>query len=178
MTRKNLEGMKKGQLISTYPFLSQKIGTESVSSNVLIASGNTQHYEVHFILKIKNFGKGPAVNQDRVDYRFFQGEDRIHQNSVTITGAHDIIAPEGERPLNMTILCRDDWNLEMEKRYDTIWVRLPHEDIQRNKCCNCTKYERQHQITGRYGKVERYWYFSALPEISSERCRECEWRNT
>lgn len=168
--------------ISNYPLLSQKIETKGVQSNVLIAGGDTQHYETHFRILIKNYGKGPAINQVRVYYRFFQRGRQIHQNYIPITGAHDIIAPGDERPLNMTklerALNRNDWNSEMEKKYDTIWIRLPHEDIQRNECCNCTKYEYQPQISGRFGKTERHWYFSSYPEISSERCSECEWRKT
>jgi len=177
LSRKTVDTILKGELISNYPLLSQKIDTEGVSSNILIAGGPT-HYETHFLLKIKNFGKGPAINQDHVVYRFFQGERQILQNSILITGAHDIIAPLDERKLDLTVLSSDDWNLEMVKRYDNIWVHLPHEDIQRNKCCSCTKYVYQPQISGRYGKTERYWYFSALPEISSEKCKECEWRNS
>lgn len=170
----------RARAISTYPLLSQKIETKGVQDNVLIGGDDTQHYETHFRILIKNYGKGPAINQDRVYYRFFQRGRQVHQNYVPITGAHDIIAPGDERPLNMTelerALNRNDWNLEMEKEYDTIWVRLPHEDIQRNGCCNCTKYEYQPQIIGRFGKTERHWYFASYPEISSNRCRECEWR--
>lgn len=172
LSRKNLDEMRKNQLISTYPFLSQKIGKED--PRIYIA-GEESH--PHFILYIKNFGKGPAVNQDSVTYEFYQGENQIHQRRVPITGAHDIISPDDERPLDMTDLSEGEWNPEIERRYDTIWVRLPHEDIQRNRCCNCTRYLRQPQIIGGYGKVERHWYFSAIPEISSERCEECEWRN-
>lgn len=176
LSRKTLSQMQKGQLISTYPFLSQKILIEREDPEMSVLGSESQP---HFKLYIKNFGRGPAVNQDQVDYKFFRGENLIHQNEPEkITGAHDIIAPLGERPLDMTILSRGIWNPEIEKRYDIIWIRLPHEDVQRNECCNCTKYTYQPHIIGRYGKVERYWYFSAIPEISSERCQECEWRNT
>jgi len=161
--------------ISNYPLLSQKINLEFTGIQFSV-NGIDKPSGPHYKLIIKNFGKGPAINQDRIYYRFFKGENQIHQNFVRITGAHDIIAPDGDRPLDMTILREEDWNLEMPKIYDIIWVRLPHEDIQRNECCNCTKYEYQPQISGRFGKTERHWFFFTYPEISSARCRECEWR--
>jgi len=171
LTSKTVDEMKKGELISNYPLLSQKIDTESVQSH-----SDPQNYESHFKLIIKNFGKGPAINQDHIYYKFLKGE-KTHKNSITITGAHDIIAPLDGRPLDLTKLNSDDWNFGIQKLYDIIWIRLPHEDIQRNKCCNCTKYIYQPQIKGKYGKDERYWYFSALPEISSDKCKECKWDN-
>ena len=100
--------------ISNYPLLSQKIKTKGVQSNVLIGGGDTQHYETHFMLLVKNYGKGPAINQDSIYYIFFKGENKIHQNQIRITGAHDIIAPGDERPLNMTKLSEKDWNLGIE----------------------------------------------------------------
>jgi len=145
-------------------------------SSDIVVEGADDVSELHFMLYIKNFGKGPALNQTLVDYRFFQGNRLILQNSNSITGAHDIIAPLQERPLDMTVLFPNDWNLEILKRYNYVWIRLPHEGG--NKCCTCTKYQFQTQITGRYGKIERYWYFSALSEISSERCKECDWIRT
>ena len=174
LSRESIEEMQKGRLISNYPLLSQKIDTKVVSSDLSV-DGADMLQKSHFMLKIKNYGQGPAINQSWVYYRFYEGENQTHQRSVPITGAHNVIAPLDERPLDMTKLVRDDWNMDMVKRYDNIWVRLPHEDIQRNKCCTCTKYIYQPQIRGKYGMVERYWYFSALPEISSEICESCEW---
>ena len=178
--RHNRDLAARERAISNYPLLSQKIRTEGGQGNALLGRGDTQEYETHFRILIKNYGKGPAINQDRVDYRFFKGGIKKLQCYILITGAHDIISPRDERPLNMTKLSRgqgrNDWNLDMEKQYDTIWIRLPHEDIQRNECCNCTKYEYQPKLIGRFGKTERYWYFASYPEISSEKCKECEWR--
>lgn len=174
-----LTGMSEGaraRMISNYPLLSQKIETKDVPKKGLGA--NTQHYERHFGLLVKNYGKGPAINQDRVYYKFFNEGKEIKYH-IPITGEHDIIEPGVERPLNMTKLSkalgRDDWNFDLEKKFHTIWVRLPHLDIQRNECCNCTKYEHRPRIKGRFGKMERYWYFAGYPEMSSERCRKCEW---
>ena len=171
ISRLSLEEIRKGQLISTYPFLSQKIDTER--SRVHISGVESFP---HFMLYVKNFGKGPAVNQDSVIFEFYQGENQIHQRNIPIVGAHDVIAPGDERHLDLTVLSEGEWNPEIKRRFDTIWIRLPHEDIQRNNCCNCTRYRRQPKISGGYGKDERHWYFSAIPEISSEICEECPWR--
>jgi hypothetical protein len=167
LSRKNLDEIKKGQLLSTYPFLSQKIDKEC--QKVYIAG--VESYD-HYMVNVKNYGKGPAVNQQSVHYEFYDGENKIHQRTVKIVGAHDIVAPGDERLLDLTVLSENEWR-EIEKKYDTVMIQLPHEDMQRNKCCNCTKYIRQPQIDGGYGKFERHWYFSAIPEISSEKCKTC-----
>jgi len=169
----------RARMISSYPLLSQKIETKDVPNTGLSKGLDTQHYERHFRILIKNYGKGPAINQDRVYYKFFNEGKEIKYH-IPITGAHDIIEPLVERPLNMTKLSRDlgrdDWYSDLEEKFYTIWVRLPHLDIQRNECCNCTKYEHRPKLEGRFGKMERYWYFAGYPEISSEKCRKCEWR--
>ena len=164
----------RDRAISNYPLLSQKIITEGVAGNVVIGE-DTQHYATHYILKIKNFGKGPAIDQDKIQYIFFKGENKIHQNLIRITGAHDMIAPDDERPLDMTKLSENDWNIGMETQYENIWVRLPHQDILRNKCCNCTTYKYEPALSAKFGKIERHWYFASYPEISSEECKKCEW---
>lgn len=160
--------------ISNYPLLSQKIDFEFPSKQLSV-HGIDDPSRPHYILVIKNYGKGPAISQDKIHYIFFKGENKIHQNLIRLTGAHDIIAPEGEREVNMTVRSEGNWNLGMETKYDFIFVRLPHYDIQRNECCNCTTYKYNTQTIGELGKIERHWYLSSYPEISSERCKDCDW---
>lgn len=173
LSRKNFDEIRKGQLLSTYPFLSQKLG----KNESIVFSPGEEHF-AHYMLYIKNYGKGPAVNQDFIKYEFYSSGEIIHQGKIPITGAHDILAPDDERPLDLSILKKEDWRPEIKERYDSIWIRLPHEDIQRNKCCNCTKYNREPNLVADFGKEERYWYYSAIPEISSPKCINCEWKHS
>ena len=164
----------RDRAISNYPLLRQKIELKTPHIQIHVHGIDTPS-QPHYFLLIENYGKGPAIDQDTVFYLFFKGENKIHQNLIRITGAHDIIAPEDERPLDMTKLSENDWNIGMETRYDSIFVRLLHKDIQRNKCCNCTTYENEPQLNAKFGKTERHWYLSSYPEISSEACKECVW---
>lgn len=169
----------RARRISNYPLLSQKIDLKFPNKDSSV-HGIDEPSGPHYYLLIRNYGKGPAINQDRIYYKLLNEGEELKYN-ISITGAHDIIGPSIDhgRDLDMTKLSRDlgrdDWDSDLEERFHTIWVRLPHLDIQQNECCNCTTYEYQPQITGKFGKTERHWYFSSYPEISSEKCKECEW---
>lgn len=177
VNRKTLSEIKNQRLMASRPVLSQKIMIEDKSV--------AEFHEIHFILKVKNFGVGTAFNQTFIDYNFYNNEEIIiERKSNPIMGAYDNIEPLKERPLDLSIFFPNDWEYNPEGiiingiHSNFIEIRLPYEDIQGNKCCSCTKYTYNKALSGLYGKIERYNWYSASSEFSDERCMDCIWKNS
>ena len=175
--RKTLTEMKNQRLTSSRPVLSQKIVREEYSVG--------QIFNAHFMLKVKNFGKGTAFKQTFIDYKFYHDEKLLlDKKSEPIIGAYDDIEPLKERPLDLSLLFQDDWGYNQEGiivdgvHCNFIEIRLPYEDIQGYKCCSCTRYMYNAVLSGLYGKIERFNWYSASSEFSNEKCKKCNWRNS
>jgi len=99
-------------------------------------------------------------------------------------GAHDNIEPLKERSLDLSDLFKDDWEYNPKGiivdgvHCNYVEIRLPYEDIQRYKYCSCTRYMYNEVLSGLYGKIERFNWYSASSEFSNEKCKNCNWRNS
>ena len=172
--RKILNEMKNQRFITSRPILSQKIDVVSVTED-------QKNYDLHFYLKIKNYGLGTAFNQTFIEYIFYHDDEKIQSlQSGPIMGAYDNIASLEERELDLSIFFPNIWKYNPEGikinniHCNLIEIRIPYDDINGNKCCSCTKYTYDNRIRGLYGKIERYNWFSASNEFTDDRCKNCE----